>query len=77
MFLYSLLCGKTLRPLWKCIRDHVYLSRNGKIATTVSRHVGLYHKCDTNLIRFFALEHVKSSEYEGDIDRPLLPLETK
>lgn len=47
------------------------------MTTAVSRHVGLEHNFDINMIKFTALEHVPIHVRGGSIDHTLLQLETR
>lgn len=69
--------GKTKRPLFCRIRDHVSLISKHKMETSISRHVGLHHSYNLKCIGFFSLEHLPPHERGGGIDNKLLQLETR
>lgn len=66
--------GKTIRELDQRIRDHIYYSRNGKVITAVTRHIGLHHKFDNST--FFVLEVFPPNPRGGDWDNQILRSET-
>lgn len=45
--------------------------------TAFSRHVGLQHNFDINMIKFMALKHVPMQVRGGSIDQTLLQLKTR
>lgn len=71
MLLQGILCGKNQEAF---LETHQRLIRNGKMVSSVSHHVGLYHGFDANSVRFFAIEHVECST---STNKCLLLLETK
>ena len=82
VYLAKCLCGcfyvgKTKRPFYKRIKDHVDPTRKRLMTTTVSRHLGREHNFALDMIKFTALEHVPAHARGGGIDRTLLQLETK
>lgn len=69
---YLMLCqcgafyvGKTTRHFRYRFKDHVYYSANGKMVTTVSRHLDLYHKFNVSLVSFIALAVVPRDSRGG------------
>lgn len=80
--LYLLTCecgayyvGKTKRALRKRILDHVYDINVGRLNRPISRHVGLHHKYDPNVLSCWALEHVPESSWGGEWDSTILQRE--
>lgn len=69
--------GKTKRPLYCRIRDHVSLISKHRMETPISHHVGLYHNFNLKTIGFFSLEHLPQQGRGGDLDKKLLQLETR
>lgn len=69
--------GKTKRPLFCRISDHVSAISKRKMETPISRHMGLYHNHNLTMIGFFVLEHIPPHDRGGDIDKQLLQLEAK
>ena len=57
--------GKTIREFRQRMGDHFYDSDVGKL-TTVGRHVGLYHRYDLSVVRFFILEVIPPHPQGGD-----------
>lgn len=81
---YIMLCeckmfyiGKTKRPFFCRIRDHVSLIQKKRMETPISRHVGLQHNFDANCLHFFALEHIPPGVRGGDYDKLLLQKEAR
>lgn len=56
--------GKTKRPFFCRIRDHVSAISKQKMETPISRHMGLYHIQNLTMTGFFALEHI-SPTWQG------------
>lgn len=77
MSYYAYYVGKTKRPFFHKIRDHISLIRKKRMETPISRHSGLHHGFDLSKINFFALDHIPPHERGGDIDKKLLQLESK
>lgn len=69
--------GKTKRPFYKRIRDHIKPILKKQMDTAIARHVGLYHNFNPRTIKFYALEHVPLDERGGSVDRTLLQLEAR
>lgn len=69
--------GKTKRPFFHRIRDHVSLVTKKKMETPISRHMGLCHQFDDSKMHFSAMEYAPPNERGGDYDRTLLQRETK
>ena len=69
--------GKTKRPFFKRIRDHVNPLYKRLMTTALNRHVGCLHDFDLNAVSFSALEHVPIHVRGGGIDQTLHQLETK
>lgn len=69
--------GKTKRPFFHRIRDHVCLVTKNEMETPISRHMGLYHSFQVSKMKFFALEYVPDHGRGGDVDRLLLQRGTK
>lgn len=65
----SFYIGKTKHPFFHRNQDHV--SGVKKLKTPISRHLGIYHNFDLNMITFCALEHIPLSERRGNIDKYL------
>lgn len=63
--------GKTKRPFWVRIKEHINSIKNGDIEATVARHVVYSHRYDPNSVKFYALAYTYTSIRGGDID-PLL-----
>lgn len=63
--------GKTSRQLRQRINGHIYYSGNGKMLTSVSRHLDLYHKCDTLVVSFLVLAVVPRNPKGGEWDKIL------
>lgn len=64
--------GNTIRHFRSRIKDHVYYSAGGKMITSVSRHLDLYHKFDTSLVSFIALAVIPTDPHGGDWDKQVL-----
>lgn len=69
--------GKTKRPFFYRIRDHVSLISKEKIETPISRHMGIFHHFDSLKLHFSALEHIPPGDRGGDYDKILLQKEAK
>lgn len=69
--------GKTKRPFFHTIRDHVKLVSGKEFESPISCRMELYHQFDATKMTFFALEHIPTNERGGDVDRLLLRRETK
>lgn len=67
--------GKTIRNFRCRIRDHVYYSAEGKMVTSVSRHLDLYHKFDTTVVSFIALAVVPKDTRGSNWDKQILQRE--
>lgn len=68
--------GKTKRPFYICIRDHIKPLYKRTTTTAINRHVALQHDFDPKVICFPTLEHVPVHARGGGIDQKLLQLET-
>ncbi|XP_040212985.1 uncharacterized protein LOC120943646 [Rana temporaria] len=68
--------GKTIRNFKHRIRDHVYYSSQGKMVTSVSRHLDLYHKFNTSVASFIVLAIVPKDCRGGNWDKQVLQKET-
>lgn len=73
---YLMLCrcgvfyvGNPARQFRKRINHHICYSANGKMPTTVSRHLDLYHKFDTSYASFISLTVVPSDTRGGNWDK--------
>lgn len=51
--------GRTKRPLWKRIREHIQNIRSGYPKHSVSRHFALHHNKDPTHIKFWAIDKYK------------------
>lgn len=67
--------GKTARCFWQRIKDHLYLSTNGKMLTPVSRHLDLYHGFDATCVSFIALAVIPKDPCGGNWDKVILQKE--
>lgn len=67
--------GKTIRQFRSRIKDHIYYG-GGKMVTSVSRHLDLYHKFDTSVISFIALAVIPQNPRGGNWDKQILQRET-
>lgn len=79
VYLMSCVCvvfyvGMTDRCFWQCIKDHVYLSTNGKMLT--SRHLDLYHGFDATCVSFIALAVIPKDPRGGNWKKVILQKET-
>lgn len=73
----SFYIGKTKRPFFCRIRDHVSLVQKKKMETPISRHMGLYHNFDSSKMHFYALEYIPPEERGGNYDKLLLQREAR
>lgn len=69
--------GTPIDCFFKRIRDHIKPIGKKKMDTAISRHVGIYHDFNPNVIKFLALEHVPLSSRGGSVDKMLLQLEAR
>ena len=68
--------GKTIRKFKARIRDHVYYSDKGKMVTSVSRHLDLYHSFSNKVVSFIALAVIPKNDRGGNWDKLVLQRET-
>lgn len=69
--------GKTKRPFFKHIKDHITPLYKRLTTTALNRHIGCQHNFDCNVVCFAALEHVRLHVRGSGIDVRLLQLENK
>ncbi|OCU02294.1 hypothetical protein XELAEV_18008056mg [Xenopus laevis] len=68
--------GKTQREFRRRILEHVGDVRH-KRNTSVANHINELHNGYTEVMKFTAIEHIKSTTRIGDIDKKLLQSEAK
>ncbi|OCT98775.1 hypothetical protein XELAEV_18011009mg [Xenopus laevis] len=68
--------GKTKREFRRHILEHVGDVRN-KRNTSVANHVNTHHNGDNGVMKFTAVEHIKSTTRIGDLDNKLLQREAE
>lgn len=69
--------GKTIRPFWKRMKDHVYYATNGLLNTTINHHVAFRHKYHPQVFKFAALDHVYQNPRGGNFDQRVIQRETQ
>ncbi|OCT55731.1 hypothetical protein XELAEV_18004497mg [Xenopus laevis] len=68
--------GKTKREFRRRILEHVGDVRN-KRNTTIANHINTHHSGNSGVMKFIAVEHIKSTSRIGDIDNKLLKCEAE
>lgn len=69
--------GKTIRPFWKRVKDHVYYANSGLLNTTMGHHVVLKHQYDPLVLKFSALNRIHEDPRGGNFDQQVLQRETQ
>lgn len=69
--------GKTIRPVYKRIREHMYSLKSGKGAPRLISHMRTEHNNDASLLRFAGLQKIQVPHNGGDRQNELLRCEAK
>lgn len=69
--------GKTIRPFWRRIKDHVYYATSGLLNTTMGYRIAFKHKFNPMVFKFAALDVIHVDHRGGNFDKRILQRETQ